>query len=218
MTEEQKRTRIIIDSRELRSPIARELDNLDIDMQFETLPIADYVLSECCAVERKTVDDFYNSLFIDRKLFGQLHDLKQYETPILIIEGSDTEMFTARRIDGRAVEGILNSIALMGIPIRYSVNPAGTARILVSMATHEQKECKRKLSYHGKRSSLTPKEQLVYTLSSVTDIGTTKAINLLSKFKTLKAIANANVDELKDIELIGKQTAPHIKEFFERIY
>lgn len=213
---DKKLTKIIVDQRELRSPVAREMDKLNIDMQFEILPVADYILSERCAVERKTVDDFYNSLFTDKKLFGQLHDLKQYDVPILIIEGYEGELYTARNIDARVVDGILNIIALMRIPIRFSINPAGTARILVNMATHEQTDNKKTFSYHGKRSSLSPKEQLTYTLSSVTDIGTTKANNLLSHFKSLKAVVNADIEQLIEVDLIGKPTAKHIKEYFER--
>lgn len=216
MDNNNKTVKIICDVRELRSPVIKELDLQGIDIQLETLPVADYILSDRVACERKTIDDFYSSLFTSKKLFGQLHDLKQYEVPILIIEGYEAELFTARRIDARAVEGILNSIAMMRIPIRYTVNPSGTARLLASIATKEQSEEKRTVSYHGKRSSLDSHEQLVYTLSSVTDIGTVKATNLLKEFKTLKSIANAEIEQLTKVKLIGEQTASHIKEYFER--
>ncbi len=155
-------TVIICDQRELRSPVIKALDMQGVNIQLELLPVADYVLSDRVACERKTIDDFFNSLFVDKKLFGQLHDLRQYEVPILIIEGYEAELFTARRIDARAVEGILNSIALMRIPIRYTVNPLGTARLLASIASKEQNEVKRTVSYHGKRSHLSIKDQLVY--------------------------------------------------------
>jgi Fanconi anemia group M protein len=212
-------TKIIVDQRELRSPVAREMDKLNIDMQFEILPVADYVLSERCAVERKTPEDFYNSLFTDKKLFSQLYDLSHsYERPVLIIEGYETELFTCRRIDAKAVEGILNSIALMRIPVRYSVNPSGTARILAGIASKEQSETKKVFSFHGKRSHLSMPEKLVYCISSIPDVGPATAKDLLRYFGTIEAIARAGIYELMEVDGIGEKTASAIRSIITENY
>jgi ERCC4-type nuclease len=47
-----------------------------IDLEFRTLSIADYVLSDRVGVERKTTDDFLKTLLERHELFSQLMDLK----------------------------------------------------------------------------------------------------------------------------------------------
>lgn len=203
---------IIADTRELRSPVIKALDKLGIDIELQLLEVADYVLSDRVKVERKTVEDFYNSLFTDRKLFSQLYDLSHScERPLLIIEGYEAEMFTARRIDGRAVDGILNSIALMRIPVRYSVNSQGTANMMASIARKEQVEDKREVSYHGKRSTLSMHEKLVYTTSSIDGVGPATAKDLLHFFGTIENIAKAGIGELMEVPNVGEKTACTIR-------
>jgi len=214
-------TKIIADSRELRSPVIKELDKLGIDIQIETLPIGDYVLSDRVKVERKAIDDFYNSLFVDRKLFGQLFDLSHScERPLLAIESYEAEMFTARRIDAKAVEGILNSIALMRIPVRYTVSPKGTAQMLASIATKEQSEDKREVSYHGKRSHLSTPEKLEYIVSAIPDcgVGRSTAITLLKHFGTVENVMKAGIGELVEVDGIGEKTACAIRNILTEHY
>lgn len=210
--------KIFCDSRELRSGVPAHLERLGAELHIEIMEVGDYVLSDRVAVERKTVDDFYNSLFSDKKLFGQLHDLRQYEIPILIIEGYEAEMFTARHIDARAVEGILNSIALMRIPIRYSVNPQGTAQILASIASKEQNDEHRAVSYHGKRSHLSMSEKLVYIISAIPDVGETNAKNLLKYFGTIENISRAGISELQEVKNIGEKTAVALRNIVTENY
>ena len=203
--------KIIADSRELRSPVVKELEKLDVDIQIETLPIADYILSDRVAIERKTIDDFWHSLIEERKLFGQLHDLTQYEIPILIIEGYEAELFTSRNVNPKAIDGILNSIALMRIPIRYSVNYRGTAQIMASIAEKEQSENKREFSFHGKRSYLSKNEQLIYIISAIPDVGPVNARNLLKYFGTIENISHAGISDLMCVDGIGEKTACAIR-------
>jgi Fanconi anemia group M protein len=213
-------TKILVDSRELRSPIAKELDRLGCELQIIQMDVGDYCVSDEVCFERKATEDFLKSWIDEKKLFGQLHDLaKTYSKPILLIEGFENELYTLRRIDSRAVQGCLNAIALMGVPTLYTMNSKGTAQVIAMIAKKVQEETKNSnFSMHGKRSHLSSQEQLIYTLSSVTDIGSVKSKNLLTYFKSLKAVANADVDQLKEVDLIGKQTAEHIKEFFDRSY
>ena len=213
---------IYIDKRELNSQVPKELEKLGCVLEYRILEISDYVLSDRICIERKTPDDFFNSLFGEgRKLFGQLSDLKNsYEVPILIFEGSESELFTTRNVNPKAIQGILNAIAMMRIPILYSVNPAGTANILFSIANKEQNEEHRSISLHGKRSHMSPNDALIYTVSSMAgcDVGTDKARALLERFGSIERIAYSTVDQLKEVDGIGKKTAERIVEFFTRIY
>lgn len=218
MTQDDKKIRIIVDQRETRSGVVKSLDLMGANIELTELEVGDYVLSHRVCVERKDIDDFFKSLFQDRKLFSQLIDVAEaYTRPILILEGGDP-FYSGRQINPKAIQGILNAIALLRIPILYSLNPAETAEIMYSIAKKEQDEDKRPVQMHGKRSHLSPKEQLEYTLTSIPDIGTVKAKNLLTHFKTLHAIVNADIEQFDDVELIGKTTAHFLNDYFKREY
>lgn len=215
------RPKIIVDSRELNSGVVKALDKLQTDYSIKTCEVGDYILSDRVAAERKTTEDFLSTWLERRELFSQLIDLaKAYERPLLIIEGVPEELYTLRRINPKAIDAVLDTIsASLRIPIIYALNPAEVAQRLYHIAEREQNtEDKRYFSWHGKRSHLNPKEQLEYTISSLNDVGRVTAINLLTHFGNIKAIVNADVEQLKEVDKIGEPTARKIKDFFEREY
>lgn len=221
--EDRTMPKIIVDKRELRNPVARELDALGCDLEFVILEVGDYVLSDRVGIERKTSDDFFNSLFgADRnKLFGQLHALAMsYERPLLLFEGYEQELFATRNVNPKAVQGILNSIALMRIPILYTLNPKGTAEIIAQIAAREQTEDKRSFSPHGKRSRLSAKEKKEYVISSFPDcgVGAKTATELLTHFGTIEKVVTASAEELQNVSGIGAGTATKIRKLLTEPY
>ncbi len=204
-------------------------------LEVKEIEVGDGVLGYKVGFERKRGDDFLKSLIEDRKLFRQLHDLANaYEKPFLVIEGMskpstydfsgrtdirDT-IYTQRRINPVALRGILISIQLdLGIQIFWTNCIEETAQLLIHIARREQNvEEKRFFSAHGKRSHLSPDEQLNYILSAIPDIGEGKALLLLRHFNTLESIANADYDDLLVVPGIGNKTAAHVREIFTREY
>ena len=55
---------IIVDSREASAApkIVKGLKEAGADIKIEALPKGDYIISDCCAIERKTVSDFVYTL------------------------------------------------------------------------------------------------------------------------------------------------------------
>ncbi len=215
--------KVIIDQRELRSPVAKELDRLGCDIKFLTCEVGDYILSERVGCERKTPPDFFNSLFgADKnKLFGQLYDLSHaYERPLLLFEGYEQELFTTRNVNPKAIQGIINSIALMRIPILYTLNPTGTAQIIVSIASKEQTEDRRGFSAHGKRSHLSSRGKKEYVISSFPDcnVGTKTAIDLLNYFGTIECVVTASTEELQEVPGVGEITAEKLRALITEKY
>ena len=98
--------RIIIDKRELRSPVSKELDRLGAEIEYDTISVGDYVMSKYVAAERKTTDDFLSSWLDEKKIWSQLRDMAHaYPKPVLIIEGYPDALYTTRRIHPDAVRG-----------------------------------------------------------------------------------------------------------------
>ncbi|MBI4018050.1 MAG: DEAD/DEAH box helicase, partial [Candidatus Aenigmarchaeota archaeon] len=99
------------------------------EVREKKLNAADYVLSKEVACERKTGNDFLQSL-IDGRLFAQVNELKgRYKNPILLIEGEiDLEN---RNIHPNAVRGALAAITIdLGMPVFWTKNQLETAETL----------------------------------------------------------------------------------------
>ncbi len=204
--------RIFIDQREIRSHVARSLEKLGMDIILKTLEVGDYVVSDRVGIERKTVEDFLSTLMDGRDLFGQISDLaRTFDRPLLIIEGEG--LYTTRQIHPNSIRGILSSIAVdFGVPIIFSRDEEETASLIAITAKREQTEGKREISLHGKKTSLTLKEQQEYIISSLPEIGPAVARNLLLHFGSVERIMNASRDELMEVGLVGPKTADRIRE------
>ncbi|HEY9205226.1 MAG TPA: DEAD/DEAH box helicase [Candidatus Methanoperedens sp.] len=209
---EESHVKVFIDQREIRSTVARALEKLGVEIILKTLEVGDYVLSDRVGIERKTAEDFLSTLMDGRDLFGQISDLvRTFERPLLIIEGEG--LYTARQIHPNAIRGVLASITIdFGVPVIFSRDEEDTAALISVMAKREQAGVKKDISLHGKKTSLTLKEQQEYVISSLPEIGPAVARNLLLHFGSVERIMAASREELMEVGLVGPKTADRIKE------
>lgn len=208
---------VYADSREAKSGVVKNLFNMGISINTGNLDVADYVLSDRVAVERKSVDDFIESLIKKEKLFNQLFRLKKsYYKPILLIEG---ENIYKRAVNPNAVRGALAAITIdMGIPILFTRTPDETADMLASIASREQKFKHREPSTHANKSKRSLQEQQEYVVVAISNIGPVIARNLLEHFGTIENIVNASEEELVKVPNVGNKTAEKIKELLTTPY
>jgi Fanconi anemia group M protein len=82
---------VLVDHRELNGPLARLVRREGVALEPRTLPVGDLILSNRVAVERKEAGDFCRSI-LDGRLMEQARLLKRnFEAPILLIEGDPEE-------------------------------------------------------------------------------------------------------------------------------
>ncbi len=199
--------KILVDSRELRSDVVKHLRDLGASIEVKNLEVADYVLSDRVAVERKTVEDFSESIIEDR-LFQQLIKLKAYQRPILVIEGENLY----QRIHPNAVRGAIAAIAVdFGIPIIRTKDEKDTAELLLAIARREQEEMRREVVEHYAKTKRTLKEEQEYVVSAISNVGSVIAKKLLEHFQTIEKIATASEEELMEVPKVGKKTAQRIR-------
>lgn len=139
--------RIAADIGEVASGVPAMLDALDVEVELGRLPVADYVVSDRCAVERKTANDFAISIG-KKRLWRQIPDLRDsYERAILLIEGPG--LFSPRsRLHPELVRRAIASIICdHGLSVLMSPAPRETAAILAAMAWSEQ-TVRREVSLH----------------------------------------------------------------------
>ena len=220
-TKEQNDKIIIFsDSREQASNINKELfAHEDVKLIIKPLDIGDYILSKDVCVERKTIEDFLNSM-IDGRLFNQLNNLRQnYTKPLVIIEGNQTELFTLRNIHKNSILGALTSITLdFQVPILNSTDSKETAQILYVIAKREQKTNNKEVRLRVGRKGLTLSEQQRFIIEGLPLVGPNLAKSLLEKFGSIKNIVNANEKELQEVENLGKKKARLIQKVLREQY
>jgi ERCC4-related helicase/ERCC4-type nuclease len=217
--EKTEQIEIYVDTREMRSAVVKALETKNVRMDFHALPVGDYVLSDRVCVERKTTDDFLNTLFDpSRGLFEQIIAMKrEYLRPMLIIEGEG--LFTKRRISPEAIHGIIASIMVdYGIPVLFTANEEDTASYIFTIARREQLDRKRSVNPHARKSSQTLSERQEYLVSAISEVGPVIARNLLSHFGSVKNIAEASAEELQAVDKVGPKTAARIREIMDSLY
>ncbi len=210
---------IYVDMREMRSAVVKHLEDMKASLNIKTLEVGDYVLSDRVCVERKTADDFLDTLFgADRSLFEQIISMKHnYLRPLLIIEGEG--LYTKRRISPNVIHGIIASIAIdYGVPILFTADEKETSEYIYSIAKREQVERKRSVNPHAQKSSHTLNERQEYLVSAISEVGPVISKNLLKHFGSVKGIVNATEAELKEVDKVGEKTARKIREVMDSDY
>ena len=216
---------IILDHRERKSGIKKELIKKDIEVEEKQLISADFIIQtktltgqiQTVGIERKTTGDFLNSI-IDKRILTQLITLKEnFNIPLLIIEGAEN-IYQIRNFHPNAIRGMLTTIAIdFQVPILQTRNYRDTAALLSIIAKRLEKP-RKSLSLLKKKKPTTLKEQQEYLIESLPTVGPTLSKSLLKKFKTVKKIINAKEEQLQKVEKIGKLKAKKIKDVIEESY
>ncbi|MFP3162711.1 MAG: 3'-flap repair endonuclease Xpf [Acidianus hospitalis] len=193
--------RIYVDNREKNSGIPEILKDIGISVIIEQLDVADYVLADGVAVERKSVSDLVNSVF-DKRFFDQINRLTSaYETSFLLIEGNLNRI---REITEKwkAINSALISIIVdYDVKVIYSSDKRDTAEVLVKLAEKFQEHGgkKRIINLHDKPKFESIKDIQLYVVESFPNIGEVNAKKLLEKFSTIRNICNASISDLERV-------------------
>lgn len=211
--EEQEPT-IIVDSREANSApkIVKGLTEKGVNVKTEKLEKGDYVLSNECAVERKTVQDFVYTL-TRRYLFEQLFMLKEvYPKSLILLEGYLPIIYKFSRIQPVSVWGAMFNLAKNGIAIVNTSSYKETVDFLYVAARQEQIVEKRAPTVHPIKYVETVSDAQIYFIASLPQIGREKAISILKSYQTpLNALIS--VDEwTKTVYGLGPKISAKAKE------
>jgi len=215
--ESKKETEIVADFREKGSNVLKQLIENKVNVTLKSLNIADYIISNKIAIERKTIQDFIDSL-VDQRILTQLKELKEnFETPILILEG-DQDIYSIRNVHANSIRGLLSTIATeFRIPIIPTRNSYDTA-LLIRTIAEQQTKTKKDIAIRLEKKPQSLKEQQEFIIESLPHIGPTLAKSLLKKFGSISNILNASEEELIKLEKVGKKIAQDIKKVLNEKY
>lgn len=197
----ENKIHLIFDNRERKLiEIFSKRDN--VTFETKNLDVADILVAEEVAIERKTGFDFIGSI-MDNRLFEQLIRLQDtYETPIMLLEGLNDEVLNNT---GMRLSSIYGALAYVSYKLKISVIPTrnidDTVITIERMAIREQIKDDAPIISRTAPKRLSQKEFIedrrAYILEGLYKTGPKKAKQLIDHFKTpikvFNAIENSNI-------------------------
>jgi len=206
---------IIADDREDKKllKILSERSNIKINR----LDVGDYILSNRIGIERKSSNDFIESL-IKGTLFSQVLSLSNtFEVPMLIVEGED--VYSIRNMDKKSIRGaIISAMIDFRVRVIFTKNPEETASFLVDISLREQKEKDRAPTIRGEKKVMSLKEKQLFIVEGLPEVSSVLSRRLLRKFGSIFGVFNADEIELKGVEGVGEIKAKKIREIIDSQY
>ncbi|MHA2231961.1 MAG: ERCC4 domain-containing protein [Candidatus Hodarchaeales archaeon] len=197
----EERPRVIVDKREPEA-IRNEFGRLGADVLEKTLSVADYIISDRIAIERKTGLDFVSSI-MDGRLFEQSERLiTTYEAPILLLENFESA-FQREKMNPSAIYGALAFLARnLQLPIVPTADSPGTALFIYRLAYREQIEDKNPLLVRKAPKGMNLHEKQVFLLEGLERTGVKVAESLLNEFRLPMNVFRA----IKETEVLFTRT------------
>ncbi|MFQ5758338.1 MAG: ERCC4 domain-containing protein [Candidatus Bathyarchaeia archaeon] len=217
---EAEQPTIIIDSREATTApkIVKRLKEQGAKIQIKPLQKGDYIISDQCAFERKTVRDLVYTL-THRHLFDQLFALKEaYERPFILIEGYLPIIYKFTRINPASIWGALFALAKQQILLIHTTNYKETTDFLYTAARQEQLVEQRKPAIHPVKKHETLADAQIFFIASLPNVGRERATSLLQTYQTpLNALLNIE-NWAKAVHGLGPKTTTKVKQVLHKPY
>lgn len=191
------------------------LSALGFEVERRVITPGDYIISNECAVERKTIQDFLTSLFQGR-LLDQMNRLKDaYTKPILLLEGNLAWELNGRK-NPHAFWGALLKIQLdMGIPVLITIDVRQSADLLYTLAKRMQRKESSKPCIRHKPKLLNERDIQRFIVEGLPGVGAELSIRLLKHFKSVRRIFQASEFELRQVEGLGFVKARRITQLLD---
>lgn len=207
-----KKPLVRIDIREIKSGISNYLINLGCQTEESCLEIADYIVSDRVAIERKSFSDFVSSMR-DLRLFSQLKKLSKFEKPVLLIEGFEYY----GTLNDNSIFGAISSIILdFRIPIIWTKDKRDSAQLIYSLAKREQFKEKRGFSIRVAKKPKNLREEQEFLIAGLPSVNSILSKRLLEQFKSPKNIFTAKKEELLNVKNLGERKINRIMEVLEK--
>ena len=210
---EDEKIKIYVDHREFRSEVVKILSQ-----QFVLVPhalsVGDYLISERMIVERKTANDFLESIK-DGRLFSQMMEMrKNYQVPILIIEG---ELFTGGFHENSIYGALASIIGDYRISVIFTRDAQETAKLIEFLVKREYSP-KEEIAIRKEKRAMSDEERQRYIVESLPNVSAKLSHRLLEHFGSVRNVINAEVGELMQVKGIGRKIAEDIYEVVNKKY
>lgn len=206
---------IFIDYREEPNRITEIISNMGANVKTIPLKVGDYICSDRVCIERKTQEDFINSI-IDGRLFKQLEELKtNFNKPIIIVEGNNFR----QSMNENAIKAAIASIIVnYEIPIIMTKDEEDTAKTIYWISKKEQIESERPTGIRGEKKPKEIKKLQEHIISGFPGISAVLSKRILKEFGSIKNFMNATEEEMMRVKGVGKPLAERVAKIIKERY
>ncbi|HLC47615.1 MAG TPA: ERCC4 domain-containing protein [Candidatus Norongarragalinales archaeon] len=204
---------LIMDDRELKSPVAKLLFSRGVKLRPKRLEVADFIINEQIALERKTAQDFESSI-MDGRLFSQCRDLAaNFQYPLICIVGREFGHLHKKAIIGAQIS-VATQFRIPIFQLESEEELADFIHILLVQRSKPPKDMKLRFE----KKALSKDDQLQMVIEGVSMIGPVHAKSLLKKFKTIQKVFSASEKQMQKVEGIGEIRAKQIRKIATAVY
>ena len=206
----------IIDTRE---PVEIYEPLLRLGWQRQGLPVGDYqfydAIEQVVLVERKTISQFITDMQSGQLQRQAILLTEAADFPWLYLEGEiycdlDTDILVGfPHITGKQIRNQLRTLQDLGCRYERTNNISDTIKHLLEAQDYYGKDFHKSVARHPAGDAR------ISVLYQIPGIGAKKAKAILGSLPTLKQVANAGIDELEQVEGIGRKLAIRINKFWE---
>ena len=196
---------VYADHREKNSGILDLLVDFDFLRVKQTqLPVGDFLVSEEVCIERKAAPDFLASIKNGR-VFEQAQAMKdQFAKPLILIEGTTSELYELGGIHPNAVRGAISALATdYSVPSIFTSDVNDTAAFIAVLAKREQITNGKTVRLRGEKRAFNTAQTQQFIVESLPGIGPTHAKNLLREFGSVERVFRAGEKSLNRVPKIA---------------
>ena len=191
------------------------LEEAGLHLEETRLESADIVVSPRVAVAVRTVEQFIDEIS-DGSMFSTLGKLKQsYLHPILIVQG-EPEGEGIQAGNAAVYDALSSLLAEYHMAILSTRNSTETAAQVVSLL--KQEGARLGGARKSTQTTLDVSTRQRFLVQGLPNVSATLAQRLLERFGSVKGIADANVEELMQVEGIGEVIAEGIHTVLRKKY
>jgi Fanconi anemia group M protein len=204
---EQEGPVLVVSPRIGSAGLQTSLADLGYSTDVRDLENADVIVSNRVAVAVRTVDQFIDGIS-DGSILASLAKMKhEYLHPILIVQGAPEG--DGGQAGNAAVYDALSAIlSEFHMPVLSTNNANETASAIRSL--EKQEMAKHAKDGRTMQTTLDVPSRQMFLVQGLPNVSATLAQRLLEKFGSVKGIADANVEELMQVDGIGKVIAEGI--------
>ncbi|CAN8272893.1 unnamed protein product [Cochlearia groenlandica] len=234
--ETEKETQVIVDMREFMSSLPNVLHQKSMKIIPVTLEVGDYILSPSICVERKSIQDLFQS-FTSGRLFHQAEMMSRYyRIPVLLIEFSQDKSFSFQSAsdisDDVTPYNIISKLALLvlhfpRLRIIWSRSLHATAEIFTALKSNQDEPDETRAVRVGVPSEEGIIENDIraenYNTSAVEFMRRLPGVSdanyrsIMEKCKSLSELVSFPVEKLTEI-MGGLKAARTLREFLDAKY
>lgn len=187
--------------------ISHELEGLGFRLATVDLEDADIVISDRVAAAVRSVDAFIKGIG-DGSLVPSMARLKhQFLRPVLVVQGAPEGRGDAAG-NAAVFDALSAMLSELQMPVFSTGGPKETATAVASL--HRQEEEKGGRQGRAVQTTLDASRRQMFLVQGLPNVSATLAQRLLTRFGSVKGIADASTEELMQVDGIGRVIAEGI--------